>query len=389
MVMFAFAVSAAAFSPNNQAQLGACVASDQRTDCGHFGTGQQQCEQSGCCWGPVTPNPDNKPWCYKQNGPGPAPGPGPSPGPAPGPSGCPLAYTSKGAPFSEAEVKKMRGYFEKNIDIEGKGGVVAAPDHNTGPGGSYYYHWERDGALSMEALQKTASSFSEVKEKMAHYAGWVKGRQQEKTPNQGMTTVLTEPKYMLPNGEVFTDPWCRPQNDGPGLRAKTLIGYAEALALEEQQAQLPHTATARTMDTLTVHTASSKQTTLLVFHTTTTSLTSTTAHIQPSTLTMTTWSLLATHTQPTLATHQDQECSPTKAATDPLMAELRAWDKHSTDHKGHQLVTHTNTDTGITLSPATTEQDQAATLQPQATTALMAQAILPHTPRDTEQAAAA
>ena len=106
--------------------------------------------------------------------------------------------------------------------------------------------------------------------------------------------------------------------------------------------QLPHTATARTMgktlssvvvtfpshlggvpDTLTVHTASSKQTTLLVFHTTTTSLTSTTAHIQPSTLTMTTWSLLATHTQPTLATHQDQECSPTKAATDPLMAELR------------------------------------------------------------------
>ena len=75
--------------------------------------------------------------------------------------------------------------------------------------------------------------------------------------------------------------------------------------------------------TLTVHTASSKQTTLLVSHTTTTSLTSTTAHIQPSTLTMTTWSLLATHTQHTLATHQDQECSPTKAATDPLMAELR------------------------------------------------------------------
>ena len=27
------------------------------------------------------------------------------------------------------------------------GAVVAAPDYNT-PGGSYYYHWERDGALS-------------------------------------------------------------------------------------------------------------------------------------------------------------------------------------------------------------------------------------------------
>merc|ERR1712086_922144 len=46
-------------------------------------------------------------------------------------------------------------------------------------------------------------------------------------------------------------------------------------------------------------------------------------------------------------------------------------------------------DTETTLSPATTEQDQAATLQPQATTALMAQAILPHTLRDTEQATAA
>jgi len=129
----------------------------------------------------------------------------------------------------------MRGYFLDNIDIDGKGGVVAAPDHNTGPGGNYYYHWERDGALSMEALQKTAASFSDVKEKMAHYAAWVQGRQQLKDPN-GQDTVLTEPKYMLePSskyGEVFTDPWCRPQNDGPGLRAKTLIGYAEALALE-------------------------------------------------------------------------------------------------------------------------------------------------------------
>lgn len=31
----------------------------------------------------------------------------------------------------------MRGFFLKNINIEGKGGIVAAPDTNT-PGGSYY-----------------------------------------------------------------------------------------------------------------------------------------------------------------------------------------------------------------------------------------------------------
>ena len=61
--------------------------------------------------------------------------------------------------------------------------------------------------------------------------------QGEKTPNSGMTTVLTEPKYMLPDGNVFTDPWCRPQNDGPALRAKTLIGYATALQAEEKEAE--------------------------------------------------------------------------------------------------------------------------------------------------------
>ena len=42
----------------------------------------------------------------------------------------------------------MYALFVKNINIGGKGGVVAAPDTNT-PGGSYYYHWSRDGALTM------------------------------------------------------------------------------------------------------------------------------------------------------------------------------------------------------------------------------------------------
>ena len=31
---------------------------------------------------------------------------------------------------------------------------MAAPDTDT-PGGSYYYHWERDGALTMRALQES------------------------------------------------------------------------------------------------------------------------------------------------------------------------------------------------------------------------------------------
>lgn len=34
---------------------------------------------------------------------------------------------------------------------------------------------------------------------------------------------------MLPNGEVFTGGWCRPQTDGPGLRGTTLVLHAQKL----------------------------------------------------------------------------------------------------------------------------------------------------------------
>jgi glucoamylase len=197
-----------------------CDITSGRSDCGKMGTTQKSCETSGCCWKPVNPNPNNEPWCFHKSGPGPAPGPSPSGG------GCPLNYTSsKGQPFAKSEVATMRKYFMANINIQGSGGVVASPDHNT-PGGSYYFHWERDGALSMEALLKT-STFADVKNNMQLYATWVAGRQKEKDPHG--QSVLTEPKYMLPDGSVFTGDWCRPQNDGPGLRAKTLMGFANAM----------------------------------------------------------------------------------------------------------------------------------------------------------------
>lgn len=37
-------------------------------------------------------------------------------------------------------------------------------------------------------------------------------------------------RYILPDGTVFAQPWCRPQNDGPALRAKTLMQYASNLS---------------------------------------------------------------------------------------------------------------------------------------------------------------
>jgi glucoamylase len=43
--------------------------------------------------------------------------------------------------------------------------------------------------------------------------------QQRSDPNN--INVLAEPKFDLPDGEVYTGGWCRPQNDGPAARATT------------------------------------------------------------------------------------------------------------------------------------------------------------------------
>jgi glucoamylase len=120
----------------------------------------------------------------------------------------------------------ISGYYNANLDISGSGAVVAAPDHNTGPGGDYYFHWERDGGLSMHALLTTSASVSSVDEKFQHYMAWVKNVQGQQDPHG--IDVRTEPKYNIPDGTVYSGSWCRPQTDGPGLRARALADYAMA-----------------------------------------------------------------------------------------------------------------------------------------------------------------
>lgn len=68
----------------------------------------------------------------------------------------------------------MYQLFDANINIQGKGGVVAAPDPNT-PGGSYYYHWMRDAALTMRTyMELNDMRLSSVEQKMKAYVGWVR-----------------------------------------------------------------------------------------------------------------------------------------------------------------------------------------------------------------------
>merc|ERR1711935_306687 len=110
-----------------------------------------------------------------------------------------------------------------NINVQGVGAVVAAPDHNT-PGGSYYYHWERDGALTMRTVFDTQQNSDKL---MESYTNWVLKVQNQADPNN--IDIRTEPKYTIPDGVPYTGAWCRPQTDGPSLRAAALIEYAQYL----------------------------------------------------------------------------------------------------------------------------------------------------------------
>ena len=93
-----------------------------------------------------------------------------------------------------------------------KGTVLASPSTNNP---NYYYMWVRDAALTMNVVQDRQALFDYVDISLL----------QQSEPGQ---VGLGEPKYMS-DGSVFTGPWGRPQNDGPALRAITVIGLANRL----------------------------------------------------------------------------------------------------------------------------------------------------------------
>lgn len=82
----------------------------------------------------------------------------------------------------------------------------------------------------MISLQTTGLATDAI---VRNYSNWVAAR-------QAMTDihsidVRTEPKYTIPDGKIFDGAWCRPQNDGPGLRATALIIYANSLMTAAEQ----------------------------------------------------------------------------------------------------------------------------------------------------------
>jgi glucoamylase len=157
------------------------VAESSRSDCGYLGINQAECQAKGCCWRP-TGQPrqlQGVPWCYFPSG----------------PNVCSnITYDwAGGMGFDSAFYAKMYGFFDANIDIQGKGGIVAAPDFST-PIGSYYYHWMRDAALTMRTyLELNDFDLSKVEKKFKSYVNWVRKVQNETDP-QGFD-IRINPKF--------------------------------------------------------------------------------------------------------------------------------------------------------------------------------------------------
>jgi glucoamylase len=113
-----------------------------------------------------------------------------------------------------------------------RGAVVASPSQKDP---NYFYFWVRDAALVMNVavhgyITATGPSKMRWQSALTDYVDFSRSNQLSPTP-----TGLGEPKFFA-DGSVFTDPWGRPQNDSPALRAITLIHFADDLLAHGQGA---------------------------------------------------------------------------------------------------------------------------------------------------------
>ncbi len=123
--------------------------------------------------------------------------------------------------FNNDIEKLMDGLF---MNFQKKGimpGVVIASPSKKDP--NYFYHWVRDAAITMKCVillyKKQKINFDYLVKIFNNYI-------QVEYKNQHLHSLsgLGEPKVHV-NLTPFNDPWGRPQNDGPALRALVLMEY--------------------------------------------------------------------------------------------------------------------------------------------------------------------
>lgn len=119
---------------------------------------------------------------------------------------------------------------------DGDQGVVLASSSHDHP--NYYYHWVRDAGLVMDAMLQFYQHDASLDERQHirvifnHYIDF-----SIKIQNAPTLSDLGEPKFYV-DGRPFNDPWARPQNDSPALRAISLIHWANILIQEGNIAEV-------------------------------------------------------------------------------------------------------------------------------------------------------
>ena len=104
-------------------------------------------------------------------------------------------------------------------------GVVTASPSRSDP--DYFFHWVRDASLVMSSVidlyegSLSASRKREYEKLLEEFVDFSRKNQL----TQNLSGGLGEPKFNV-DGTAYSLEWGRPQNDGPALRALTLIRFA-------------------------------------------------------------------------------------------------------------------------------------------------------------------
>ncbi|KAJ7145278.1 glucoamylase [Mycena filopes] len=110
-----------------------------------------------------------------------------------------------------------------------KAGVVIASPSTENP--NYVFTWVRDSSLVFKVItdQFTTGQDTTLLGQIQNFITAESNLQQVTNPSGTISTGgLGEPKFNI-DGTAFTDPWGRPQRDGPALRSTTMITYANWL----------------------------------------------------------------------------------------------------------------------------------------------------------------
>jgi len=116
-------------------------------------------------------------------------------------------------------------------NVLANGAVIASPS-KTDP--NYYYHWVRDGALTMNVVLSLYLKADDPQIKQQHwnrliaYLTFSLGNQDTPNRSTDLGRGLGEPKFNT-DGSAYQGDWGRPQDDGPALRASVFIRLANNL----------------------------------------------------------------------------------------------------------------------------------------------------------------